>query len=124
MSVEIEVVRSDGGGAAVVALDTADGDDGVGLLLHGVGHQELEFPDFVSAQFHPREVVSLDPELGAVGEIGEVPSMDRSRTVSEGEGVGRKRTEMRSPGRRSVGAFREKIRHGCCCCRHSSCSYA
>lgn len=59
MSVEIEVVRSDGGGAAVVALDTADGDDGVGLLLHGVGHQELEFPDFVSAQFHPREVVSL-----------------------------------------------------------------
>lgn len=38
MSVQIEVVRSDGGGAAVVALDTADGDDGVGLLLHGVGH--------------------------------------------------------------------------------------
>lgn len=38
MSVEIEIVRSDGCGTAVVALDTAYGDDGVGLLLHGVGH--------------------------------------------------------------------------------------
>lgn len=51
-TVKVQILGGDGSGATMVALDASDCDDRVGTLRNGVGHQELQFPHFVSTELH------------------------------------------------------------------------
>jgi len=54
------------GDAAVVGLGRAAGDEGVGALGQGIGHQEFELACLVAAGEEPQHVVTLDPHLRAL----------------------------------------------------------
>ena len=53
------------GGAAMVGLRRAAGDQGVSALRQRVGHQKLQLAGLVAAGRQAQHVIALDPDIGA-----------------------------------------------------------
>ena len=58
-------IGGNGGGAGMVGLGAAAGQDGVGAGRKGIRHNEFQLPDLVPGEFHSGEVVPLDVNLDA-----------------------------------------------------------
>lgn len=69
---------------AMVGLDAADGDDRVAALGQRLSEEEFQLSHLVPAQFAPRDVVTLDPDLTLCPiDARELPIVQRRRQRSE-----------------------------------------
>lgn len=81
--VEIQILSGNGSGTTVVALNASNGNNRISTLGNSIGHQKLQFPDFVSTQLHSRKVVALEPDFCVGWEIGKVPSVNWSGKLTQ-----------------------------------------
>jgi len=71
----------------MVRLETAAGDDDLGLPRQRVGEEELELSELVARLGTAGRVVALDPHPGSDEVVEPRPALDRRRPVHEEESL-------------------------------------
>ncbi len=79
MAFQAELVARRRGLPAVVGLDARSPDEGIGLLLQGLAHQEFVVPRLVAAHDHAGAIVALDENARPLQTAGKAHSLLQRR---------------------------------------------
>ena len=81
--IEIQILSGNGSGTTVITLDASNCNNRISRFSNCIGHQEFQFPHFVSTQLHSRKIVALQPHFRIGWQVRKVPSVNRSRKMGK-----------------------------------------